>query len=817
MSTSLSHDSFYRGRVTLPLSVIKFNNIRENTHLKFDLSSNLNWQVVCPNPAVADAFRNNLEERQGEEAIETTTIAKFLSDLFKKCFPDRSVSRKSELLKILGTVWKLKFDGEDSAFFHQSFELFTDLRSFTLDKSLMEQVLESYHPIVSESVKTFWLVLENQEITDEHQAYYDLYNFCRDNPEILGDEGIPGYIFSGFSHLSANQIEFIKLLGKFTSVLVPIAEDVIKQSLPTDWVDWIGTQADRVVEATGKSSENVIETYHFSKGRSNSLLKGIFEKEPGNIILPKKNLGFVDVLQCHEKSLFFKNNSDDFETSIKILKEEISHKFLLSEDNSIELRELHNFLIDKIRDRMFSTFKDFIHYKLVTVFLETLEDYEQLSDANAILKSFDMMIIWEIIKLNLPRNFNLPLLKKVSNYILTLKDLYQIDEEKTNFLLVDSNHDLRVGGTTGYPKEVQEVLITLGPIRRQGLDFAFYIHHLKEILTFPRTKLLIEEGMLEHDQAWASIVGNTQLEIRRIETPKEREEVKSFNVLQNVGNYNPPKKLSASRMQTYLDCPGKYYFSYVLKIGVEPEKKKNIDPRTLGEIEHRIVQNFLNNYNEWNEEVFNKMVEDDVASSFDQKILDNQSLREEIDAEIYFYTKQTIIEFLKLKKLDSDILFKFETTMEHDEGTGSADVIVESKTLGRMLFDLKRSGGSIPDKYKIMNQRYIQLWYYLYFLNGLEAPFSCFGYINLSDGPNSVIFSNDTDLRNKLNSVNFLNIEKFETFKGELSEYLTNFYTLFDSVKNRLIKQQDYSIEPLDSSSCNFCKGAAICTREKSL
>ncbi len=803
--------AFTKGESTLPLSVIKFNNIKENTLLRFDLSSNPRWQVVCPNPAVADAFRNNLEEREGSESIETTTIAKFLSDLFKDCFPERSVSRKSELLKILGTVWKLKFEGEDSAFFHQSFELFTDLRSFTLDKSLMDQVLESYHPIVSESVKTFWLVLENQSITDEHLAYYDLYNYCRDNPEVLGDEEIPGYVFTGFSHLSANQIEFIKLLGKFTNVLVPIPQDVMNEAMPTDWVDWIKTQADDISEIPSEEDMGTIETYHFSKGRSNSLLKRIFEKVPGDIILPKKTLSFADVLQCHHKDLFFKNSNDDFETSIKILKEEIAHQFLLSEDDKVGLSELKNFLIEKVRDKKFSSFKDFAHYKLITTFLETLSDYEELSDANSNLKSYDMTILWEVIKLNLPRNFNLPLLKKVSNYILSLKDLYQVDDGKINYILVDSNHDLSVGGTTGYPKEVQEILVTLGPIRRQGLDFAFYIHHLREILKSPNTKLLIEEGLLEHDQAWASIVGNEQLSRMQLEGTKAVPRV--LEVLQDVGEYTPPKKLSASRMQTYLDCPGKYYYSYVLGLGNEPGKERNIDPRILGEIEHRVVQGFLDNYNDWDEVIFKEMVDKDILSSFDESILENQALREEIDAEVYFYSKQTIIEFLKLKGLDPEISFKFESGMDNDEGAGSADVVIESKVLGRMLFDLKRSGGSIPDKYKIMNQRYIQLWYYLYFLKGKESPFNCFGYINLSDGQTSVVFSNDVELKNKLASVDFLNLEKYEGFKGEFTDHLENFYDLYKNVKTGLIEKQDYSIMPIDSSSCNFCKGAAICTR----
>lgn len=796
----------------MALSVKIFENIETSNSLAFDLSSCQTWEVICPNPTVADSFRENLAQITLEVVVESTTIAKFLSDLFQRCFPEVKVSRKSELLKTLATIWKLKFEGKDPAYFHQSFELFTDLRSFTLDKGLMDVVLEHYHPIVSESVKTFWLILENQGIVDEHQAYSDLYHYCLDNPDVLSEGDLPGFIFSGFSHLSANQIEFMKLLGKFTEVIVPLPKPVVYEAMSTDWVDWVKTQADSIEELPSENRIKNLKVYSFTKGRSNSLIKELERSETFDLILPKKSLAFSEVLKAHTKNLYFKSPSEDLNSVLDILREELTHQFLLRKSEKSSTDEIKDYLLAKVQGKKLASFKDFMLYRVITTFLSEIESYTELSDSNNELGEFDFSVIWEVTQLNLPRNFYLPLLKEVKGHILGLKDLYQVGEQKNAIIVADSQHDLSLGGNVNYPPEVQEVLITLGPIRRQGLDFAFYIYHLRQILSYPNIKLALEEGMLEHDQAWVKILKDFEIENIIISKTEENLPLRELIIPEN-SNYAPPEKLSASRMQTILDCPKKYYYSYIVGLGQEPDKEKKVDPRILGDVEHECVQEYLDEKSDWDDLFFKELLNQKIVKSFKEEFLLDKLLYEEIYSEIYFYAKQTILEFLKLKKIDPEINFFFERKMDLDEGTGSADVVIESTVLGRLLFDLKRSGGSIPDKYKIQGMRSIQLWYYLYFLNAAEKPFSGFGYINLSDSSNSIIFTLDPEVGHKLSQVDFFKLEKFEKLKEDFSIYIENFYSKYLELKSLVQENKDYPLSPADSQACTFCPGASICSR----
>lgn len=795
----------------MPLSVIKYENIIDNLNLNFDLGEIAYWQIVCPNPVVADSFRFNLAKGSNSSRFESTTIAKFLGDLFLKCFGEKKVSRKSELLKILGTVWKLKFEGEDTSYFHQSFELFTDLRSFTLDKSLMDIVLENYHPVVAESVKTFWLVLENQQIIDEHQAYHDLYHHCLENPEVLSEEELSGFIFSGFSHLSANQIEFIKLLGKFTEVIIPIPSEVVQNSLPTDWVDWVLTQTDKVIEKVGGKERRPVPAKLFSKGRVNTLLKNIESDKFENILFPKKSLSFSEALKSYSKGYFFKSQSEDVSSYVEILKNELMHKFLLSQSEKVNVDDLRSYLLERVQGKKFNTLKAFSEFKVITSLVSAIEDYEELSDSNNHLGEFDFSILWEVLQLNLPRNFYLPLLKDVDGQLISLKELYQVSPMDRNLLVVSSDHDLKVGGVGNYPKDVQEILVTLGPIRRQGLDFLFYIFHLRELLSFSSTSILLEEGVLEHDQAWANVFKGITIEKERV-TPVVTNEVPS-EPKEPEARYSPPEKLSASRMQLVLECPKKYYYNYVLGLGKEPDKVNSVDPRHLGEAEHEVVQDYLEVKDDWDEKFFLELVMTKVSKFFKKELLENKLLEEEIFSEVTSFGRQTIIEFLKLKKIDPQINFKFEQKINNDEGTGAADVVIDSSVFGKMLFDLKRSSGSIPDKYKILSLKTIQIWYYQFFLGGKESPFDCFGYINLSDPEGSIVFVSNKELKQQLIDLNFFELNQYELMREEYQYYMDGFYGKFKDCQELVKEHINYPVNPIDSGACTFCPGANICTR----
>ena len=79
---------------------------------------------------------------------------------------------------------------------------------------------------------------------------------------------------------------------------------------------------------------------------------------------------------------------------------------------------------------------------------------------------------------------------------------------------------------------------------------------------------------------------------------------KEYQINENVKK----RKLSASRLQTFYDCPRKYYFQYIdeMEINILPEK--TVQPRFLGDLEHAIIGDYLKGNKTWNETTFSSVV-----------------------------------------------------------------------------------------------------------------------------------------------------------------------------------------------------------------
>jgi CRISPR/Cas system-associated exonuclease Cas4 (RecB family) len=790
----------------MALSVIKLESTLDAAGENFNWDTRNSWTIVCPNPNVADAFRTKVAHLDG---VTTTTIAKFLSDIYKEKFPEKSVSRKADLVPVLATLWKIKMGDADSSIFHQAFELFTDLRSFTLDKALMNEILDHYPDIIKEAVTTFWLIIENQGIIDEHQAYNDL-NLSLLDPD-SNNSFDDGLIFTGFSHLSANQIEVLKTLGKFTDIYIPIPKKVIEESLSTDWVDWILSQADEVIEEEAERNVEEFNVSFFSKGRGNYTLATAIEESVGDVILPKKRIDFKSALEIPSRDFFFKSSVDFFSGVSREVKLLLSKNIQASEREFVPIEEVKDALREMVSKVVPSKQEDFVRLKFLSLLFKSVEFYEGLSEVNEKVSEFDLSVLLDITKLNQPRNFNLPLKKNFSFNLLCLADLYQVDHTLKNYLFVTSDHDLSIGGVPDYPKEVQELLIALGPMRRQALDLSFFVNHISDLLKTGNLEILMEEGLEVHDQVWTTLLSESVY--TRIHYTAKTNEHREYQVEDKdlIASHNV-KKLSASRMQTFLECPRKYYYSYVDKLDLEPQKVETIDPRHLGEAQHAVVQRYLENHFEIKSEVIHQLVDEELINYLPETILNTPRLYQEAYAETFFYSSNTIEQLIKIKEVDKDALFTFEVPVEVDVAQGRADVVIESKKLGKMIFDLKRSGGSIPDKYKFQGMKSIQLWFYLNFL-AKEEELTAFGYINLSDAAGSLIFTKDKDVEQALKSVGFLKLKKIESLKNEFDTYKVQFNELFQSIYTDINEGNSMPIKPLDASVCKFCSGRLVCDR----
>ena len=804
----------------MSLSIIRYQSLDDLLKLNLDLTGHKKWKIVCPNPSIADAFRDKIPHGNIDVLIDTTTISKYLSDLLKFYFPGKEVYRKSKLFLMTATVWKMKFSNEDSSLFHQAFEIFTDLRSFTLNKQLIENLLEFYHPIVSEAIKTFWLVLESQEILDEHQAYYDLNAKLID--EIEDSAETEGVFFLGFTHLSANQIEVLKSLGKSRQVFLPVPKVILEEAQWKDWTKWVETQADNIIDLNKEGvteKENRINTYLFPKGRGNTVLKSLSENKLGDILFFKKQLSFKEVMEVPSRNHFFKSDTNLFRHHLLELKLEIESLFLKYSE-SVRSQEVIEEIKKRLTEFKGNTFKEFKKFKVLQLIYKELLTFVNYSEENETMTSFDLEILWEVVELNLPRNFNIPLLKKPKNHLLSLKEVHKVSREKSIFFFVDDNHDLKSGGGDGYPPEVQEILFSLGPMRRVSLDIEFYQFYLRGILLEGNVNLVMESGLLEHDQSLNTLFNGMNLDFKSVVSKNHDKD--DFQISLNLENYLPPSEVSATRLQTYMDCPRKYYFSYVEGLGQEPVKQETVDPRLLGQAEHEIVDKYIKTYNSFEEEKLTQVIDEIALSYFSKEILNHKVLKDEVYIELLNYTRPLILELLKLKERDPDLKLEFEVEVKAPGATGKIDLIVKGPILGTMLFDMKRSGSSIPEKREVSNINSIQI---LYYLKASQIPyneFSAFGYLNLSELNQSLIYCFDSDVQQIFENQDFLNLDELNTSikRGRQLVDTDDFYEemelLIDSKVNNLKEDMSFLIRPANKNVCTYCPGKLVCDRRTS-
>ncbi len=799
----------------MALSVIKLANIRDSFELNFDLPDKELWKVICPSPVIADATRRRLSNHS--LPTECLTISKFLGDFYGELGSEKEVTRKSELLRILATVWRLKFSEEPTYFFEQAFELFTDLRSFTLNPQLIESLLSHYDPIIANAVRYFWLVVEGQEIIDEHLAYHLILEGI-DSGVIAIDSALKGkgLVFQGFTHLSGSQIDLLKALGRFSDVIIPIPQEVIKESVKTDWVDWISTQADTIVEHV-KGDEVISECsqiVEFERLSLNDVLANVMGSDEGDLLVVKNNLSFQNVLTINKRDFFFKTELNFFKGISRDYQNQMDK--ILSQDGEAKSTSILSYLEGKLENILKGSrnFQVFVEIKFLKILIKEIEQWCSLSSENELIDRFSLKIIWEILTLNLPRTYNIPLLKDGTSKILTLKELPEVDTEKKTIVVVDEGHDLKGSGASSYSKEVSEILYTLGPVRRKGLDISFYKVQLKEVLLAKTSVLLIEKGLAGHDKLWSNLVSELRskgaVDINLELQSKERQGVpnSSFSII----DHRPAQSISASRLQTYLDCPRKYYYSYILKMGNEPPRHSSVDPRLLGNFEHEIVQRYLSQSRIWDGPLFESIIDEIVKMPV--SLQQSMVLHEETIAEVKCYSKVMIEELLKLVVKDPDCTFEFESPMKGAGAIGFADIYIKSKEFGRMLFDLKRSASSVPQKNEVLNLSSIQLWYYMEFVENKREYFDVYGFLNFSDPSSSLLFFNNEDSAAALTELDFLNIEKMHPTHEEFDQTQYDFLELYKDVKDKINSKDEFPISPKNSSVCHFCPGNIICSRE---
>ncbi|MDD0852421.1 PD-(D/E)XK nuclease family protein [Halobacteriovorax sp. GB3] len=783
------------------LSVSLYDNT--STVFSFDFVKDINLEtiVVCPSPSEADNFRAQMTSI---DMANVVTISKFISEQIEENLGELEIMRKSDLMVHLASIWKTKFQESSSESFFQAFTLFTELRSFTLSLEMVEDVLETLDSELADVIRFFWAYLE-EFLVDEQKSYVLL----NEKLKIKDHEKDKNYIFWGFPHMNAHQVDLLNSLASSSHVYVPYSREVFSHTTRQDWVRWIEINK---VEAIEREINQKIPTILYPKGRMSEYLRNFFaskENESFDIVLAEKNPNLESLMEVPFSEAEYRTKAELFDLeekkAIALLEE------FVNETN--ETKEI----ITKLKESIKETLKnqDFKLLTVLRVIYDLLREYYDISEINAKFTFFDLKILREVFPLDLPRTYFVPLKTSTSGIQVYGLEGFSENSKKDVLLCVSSQQNSLKGGGQKFSEEITSFLATLGPIQRKELDFLNIKRMIHERCVNQKITLFLEEGLIDHDLAWSDILDGGEL-------INQQEIVLSFNekspdvIADKINKEQEIKKLSASRLQNYLDCPRKYYFNYIDRIAPDIVLERDLMPNELGELEHFVLGEFFKVNDELNEdeliEFSREKIDEYLAKK--NKVL-TKELYEKYESEIVQYAKNGLVELYKLKDVFPKMEYVFEKNLnEFGDFSGSIDFYAKT-SLGIVIIDFKRSISSIPDNIELLKFDKIQLWFYINEALKKEGSNLFFaGYMNLSDIENSKFLIPELELVERLSERNFCKGSLKQIRNFEFEESLDEFQDFVEELISRLKVETHFKPKPLKSSVCTYCSVNKICPRK---
>lgn len=724
--------------------------------------------AICADPTRAD----NLSHLLPSDKIKPLTIVQFVKNILRKQNVENRLYRKSELFMELSVVWKRAGGWENFNSFNQAFNLFTDYRGYTTDIELISEIIDEHPEKLSQGLRWFYAYMAIQEILDEQAAYKFCAEYLNETDDKFGN-----IIFVGFSHFSAQQIELLTALGKNNDIYLPCFKEMEEELISTDWAYWLDVMGADKVEI-GNEKEKSAKLFTYPKGYLAKTISQLVGKECKNgkqVLIFDKNPDFKQILEVDVLHGFFKVATELFDVFFEDL-----------ERMSWEDSTINEILSKAISEKEFPKMKFFLSLK------ETLEQWRSISDENINPNEFEKKIILETLRLNLPRLSYIPLKKDVWKHsIMGLNRIETLDHNKESVICVKNSGLSFSGGRESFSEKVKTFLISLGPLRNYQREKREIQCYVKSILCNEKACFLIEEGTLEENLFWNEL--NLEEPTKIIVDDKKE---KNDYLAKKINRYHEGiNRFSASRLQSYIDCPRKYYFTYLDDWSIRNIYKAMLTPSEVGLIVHEVIERKMTmpslSLDELIVEEMDKYIKNKKLSSL---VLENNILK------IKRKVKNGLTFLNKLKENDPDILFNFEKHLVGEDASGRIDCYWESNVLGNGLIDFKSSSYGIPTKKDHLEFKKIQLWYYLLNSSNLNN-IRFWGFVNLDELESSLFFMTE--------SFPDLNL------KGTISETpdLNPFASYIATLKKELLSERNFNANPQSSAVCTYCHLNNICPR----
>lgn len=757
---------------------------------------------VAPSPAKADGLRSRLKSASNQEVL---TIAKFTSNLMNLLWDEYErpvIKRKSELLLIFGILKNKYLPDLGYEQFYQAYNLFSDLRSFTLDSEAVMEVLEDHPKVIKDAILLFWRLLEVTGYCDEHEAYQKISQKLRSLDK--DNEIKKNYIFWGFQHLNGQQVDLIKTLSKNCDVIIPFPLSLKGKIRKNDWIGWLQEDETKELMLQAENSYPIGNLISINSREISLHLKEIIKDDDQIVIgVSKLSPSHLDIIP---------DTGINFKIPHQILKHELKEVAAQIKDFSGTHLDLIFFCENNLK-----TSKNFKLFKGWQLYLEALQSISDLTDEIIRVDTFFLKLLASVVSLNQPRTSFVPTTShKAKIDLKDMSSLEDLDRNRRIIFCIDDRFEDIIGLGQNYTENIQKTLSAIGPIKRNELDLCFKEWEFRDIFSSANVLVLMNEGTLKHSLIWKRMFSGVELnkiektnlvQGKRIEDFLKQEPLKKFE-----------GSLSATKIQNFIDCPRKFYFSNVDSILPVLKLEKDFGPLISGTIVHEIIQEYFNEKRSTNE-----------LDSLVEQMMQKYIVKENLSLPKDVYEKRRIIfsqralngiEFiLNLENiLKEKIEWKIEESFKITEPAllrGRIDCLGVSQNY-LFLLDFKSSEYAASSTTEINDFEAVQLWIYAFASERLVENFKdkdiVIGYVVLDDPSKSNILSYDEKILEEVKASGICRGFKFkEDFSTKMSEAKYKINQIVENIQ----KETDFLPIPRKKVTCDYCDLNKLCVKSE--
>jgi len=706
--------------------------------------------VIVPSPNEADLLRAQLKN------LEIISISNFLQNYTS----DINLLKKSELLKLLSEIWNKTGQVQNFNQFKLAFDYFTEIRNNTNNFDSFSSVIETLRKQEQSFYYHSYSFLEENDFYDEARVINELKNeinkFERNH-----------YIFWGFKFFNSNQVDFFNELSLERSVSIGIPEDVLMKSSHLDWANWIPEfEIIKIGNEQGKSPvNNYVENLSFKSDFIND-----------QDILSVNNYE-IEWIQSLGSEVYFKIDQGYFSQILQEI-ESILKSFL-----GKKILSLNIFLEKYLEESLIQS-----HYKQIKIVLLLIKQVEKF-DSEKKFTFFDYHLMQSILELDLPRVF---LVNFNEDYALYSLDelLYIGDKEIVCFYEQANTHSSDPHWSL--PKETLKALGAIGAIKNTRLE-DLYKDFFVEAIVFDETKSLIvdQKFYLENKKIQSYL---EHLDLGKWTIKSNAKKIESYISLDSSAS-SERKYHSPTSLQSYIDCPRKYYFRYETNLTKPLESDDLMNSLERGRFEHLAIESYFkenvtpSGFRRWYEAYFLKFFAHKKIN-----FKETSSLQE-----ISYQRVSNGVKFVKeLLGQFQEPEFFFEKEINKTGFKGFVDLhIIGNKK--EAIIDFKSGQSSIPTVKAILELKKIQTLFYADKL--IKRNNFIVGYYNLTTPSSSRILSTfpyeHLGGKKRANAHLMSTVEKYKEFEPQVIKSIS---------EDRL-----FLATPQDDKSCSFCDFRNIC------